>query len=84
MELTTSQKSAFISEMLSSESGINELIRILLNTFSKQERSLFVQEHKGEQCNGFRPRRWRGYGCSFELRIPRTRSESFEPFWFFR
>ena len=29
MELTTSQKSAFISEMLSSESGINELIRIL-------------------------------------------------------
>mgnify|MGYP000334604555 CR=1 FL=1 len=79
MELTTSQKSAFISEMLSSESGINELIRVLLNTFSKQERSLFVQEHKGEQCNGFRPRRWRGYGCSFELRIPRTRSGSFEP-----
>ena len=79
MELATSQKSAFISEMLSSESGINELIRVLLNTFSKQERSLFVQEHKGEQCNGFRPRRWRGYGCSFELRIPRTRSGSFEP-----
>ena len=79
MELTTSQKSAFISEMLSSESGINELIRVLLNTFSNQERSLFVEEHKGEQCNGFRPRRWRGYGCSFELRIPRTRSGNFQP-----
>ncbi|KGL47476.1 hypothetical protein HQ34_09305 [Porphyromonas cangingivalis] len=56
MELTTSQKSAFISEMLSSEAGINELIRVLLDTFSKQERALFVEEHEGEQCNGFRPR----------------------------
>lgn len=46
MELTTSQKSAFISEMLSSESGINELIRILLNTFSKQERSLLSKSIK--------------------------------------
>ncbi|SJZ92681.1 hypothetical protein SAMN02745171_01512, partial [Porphyromonas circumdentaria] len=46
------QKSAFISEMLSSESGINEIIRVLLNTFSKQERALFVEEHKGEQGNG--------------------------------
>ena len=79
MELTTTQKSAFISEMLSSEAGINELIRVLLDTFSKQERALFVEEHEGEQCNGFRPRRWRGYGCSFELRIPRTRSGNFQP-----
>ena len=52
MELTTTQKSAFISEMLSSEAGINELIRVLLDTFSKQERALFVEEHEGEQCNG--------------------------------
>ena len=41
MELTQSQKSEFISEMLSSEAGINELIRVLLDTFSKQERALW-------------------------------------------
>ena len=74
MELTQSQKSEFISEMLSSEAGINELIRVLLDTFSKQECALWVKEHPGEQCNGFRPHRWRGAGCSFELRIPRTRT----------
>ncbi|MDO4695742.1 transposase [Porphyromonas sp.] len=79
MELTQSQKSAFISEMLSSETGINELIRVLSDTFSKQERALFVEEHEGEQCNGFRPRHRRGYGCSFELLIPRTRSGNFQP-----
>ncbi|WP_255422154.1 IS256 family transposase [Alloprevotella sp. OH1205_COT-284] len=65
--------------MVSSEAGFNELMRVLLDSFSKQERSLFLQEHSGEQGNGFRPRRWRGYGCSFELRIPRTRSGAFQP-----
>ena len=32
--------------------GFNELVRILLNRFSKQERALFLDEHKGEQGNG--------------------------------
>ena len=50
-----------------------------MDSFSKQERALFLEEHKGEQGNGFRPRRWRGHGCSFQLRIPRTRSGAFQP-----
>ena len=54
-------------------------MRVLLDSFSKQERTLFLEEHKGEQGNGFRPRRWRGHGCSFQLRIPRTRSGAFQP-----
>ena len=74
MKLTTEQRSEIISEMASSEAGFNELMRVLLDSFSKQERALFLEEHKGEQCNGFRPRRWRGHGCSFQFRIPRTRS----------
>ena len=65
--------------MASSEAGFNELMRVLLDSFSKQERALFLEEHKGEQGNGFRPRRWRGHGCSFQLRIPRTRSDAFQP-----
>ena len=74
MKLTVEQKSEIIPEMASSEAGFNELMRVLLDSFSKQERALFLEEHKGEQGNGFRPRRWRGHGCSFQLRIPRTRS----------
>ena len=79
MELTRSQKLAFVSEIRPSEAGINEIIRVLLDAFSKQERALWVKEHPGEQCNGFRPRRWRGAGCSFELRIPCTRTGNFLP-----
>ena len=74
MKLTVEQKSEIIPEMASCEAGFNELMRVLLDSFSKQERALFLEEHKGEQGNGFRPRRWRGHGCSFQLRIPRTRS----------
>ena len=65
--------------MASSEAGFNELIRVLLDSFSKQEHSLFLAEHTGEQANGIRPRRWRGHGWSFQLRIPRTRSNAFQP-----
>ena len=79
MKLTREQRSELISEMASSEAGFNELIRVLLDSFSKQERSLFLAEHTGEQANGIRPRRWRGHGWSFQLRIPRTRSNAFQP-----
>ena len=79
MKLTVEQRSEIISEMASSEAGFNELMRVLLDSFSKQERALFLDEHKGEQGNGFRPRRWRGHGYSFQLRIPRTRSGAFQP-----
>ncbi len=48
--------------MASSEAGFKELVRVLLDSFSKQERALFLAEHAGEQANGFRPRRWRGHG----------------------
>ena len=65
--------------MTSSEASFNELVRVLLDSFSKQERSLFLAEHTGEQANGFPPRRWRGHGWSFQLRIPRTHSNAFQP-----
>lgn len=51
MKLTTAQRSEIISEPASSDVGFNELVRILLNRFSKQERAFFLDEHKGEQGN---------------------------------
>ena len=54
MKLTSEQRSELISEMASSEAGFKELVRVLLDSFSKQERSLFLEEHTGEQDNGFR------------------------------
>ena len=55
MKLTVEQRSEIISEKASSEAGFNELMRVFLDSFSKQERTLFLDEHKGEQGNGFRP-----------------------------
>ena len=40
-------KIEIISEMASSVAGFNELMRVLLDSFSKQERALFLEEHKG-------------------------------------
>ena len=57
MKLTTEQRLELLSELASSEAGFNELVRVLLDSFSKQERALFLEEHKGEQANGFRPQR---------------------------
>ena len=37
--------------MASNEAGFNELVRVLLDSFSKQERSLFLAEHTVEQAN---------------------------------
>ena len=34
--------------MASNEAGFNELIRVLLDSYSKQERAFFLEEHKGE------------------------------------
>ena len=51
MKLTREQRSELISEMASSEAGFNELVRVLLDSFSKQERSLFLAEHTVEQAN---------------------------------
>ena len=49
MKLTTEQRSEIISEMASSGAGFNELMRVLLDSFSKQERALFLEEHKGPE-----------------------------------
>ena len=47
--------------------------------FASRSAPSFSRKHAGEQANGFRPRRWRGHGWSFQLRIPRTRSNAFQP-----
>lgn len=79
MELTLPQMSEFLSTYFTSEDRFNTLMTALLDAFSKSERALFVKEHKGEQCNGFRPRKWRKGDATFELKIPRTRSGIFQP-----
>ena len=37
MKLTTEQRSELLSELASSEAGFNELVRVLWESFSKQE-----------------------------------------------
>ncbi len=73
------QISELFSTFLSSRGRFNTLVESLLDAMSRRKRSLFVDSHEGEQCNGFRPRKWRSQGLCFELRIPCTRSGAFRP-----
>lgn len=50
-----------------------------MNSLMLHERELFMDANDGEQCNGFRPRRWYSHGFEFSLRIPHSRSGSFYP-----
>ena len=47
-----------------------------MRSLMNHERKLFVKDHEGEQCNGFRSRHWY-HGFEFSLRIPRCRSGNF-------
>lgn len=70
MELTKSQISELFSTFLSSGGRFNTAVEAMLNALSRHERSLFVDSYDGEQCNGFRPRKWQSQDLCFELRIP--------------
>ena len=50
-----------------------------MNSLMNHKRKLFVKEHKGKQCNGFRSRRWYSHRFEFSLRIPRSHSGNFHP-----
>ena len=58
MKLTHSQISEIISDYTSSSEGFVTLQSLIMNSLMNHERKLFVKEHEGEQCNGFRSRRW--------------------------
>ena len=79
MKLTHSQISEIISDYTSSSEGFVSLQSLIMNSLMNHERKLFVKEHEGEQCNGFRSRRWYSHGFEFSLRIPRSRSGNFYP-----
>ncbi len=79
MKLTHSQISEIISDYTSSSEGFVTLQSLIMNSLMNHERKLFVKEHEGEQCNGFRSRRWYSHGFEFSLRIPRSRSGNFYP-----
>lgn len=55
MEFTGLQISELFPTFLSSGGHFNTLVESLLDAMSRHERSLFVDSHEGEQCNGFRP-----------------------------
>ncbi len=79
MKLTHSQISEIISDYTSSSEGFVTLQSLILNSLMNHERKLFIKEYEGEQCNGFRSRRWYSHGFEFSLRIPRSRSANLYP-----
>ena len=57
MKLTHLQISKIISAYTRSSEGFVILQSLIMNSLMNHERKLFVKEHEGKQCNGFRSRR---------------------------
>ena len=79
MRLTHSQISEIISDYTSSSEGFVSLQSLIMNSLMNHERKLFVKEHEGEQCNGFRSRRWYSHAFEFSPHIPRSYRGNFLP-----
>ena len=78
MEFTPEQIWEIISEITNGESGLEGLVKQVLESLMLSERGLHNEAH-GEVSNGYRCRRVCSGGKVFELRVPRSRNSNFYP-----
>ena len=78
MKLTQGQISEMISDLTKNKESFSLLMSEILNSLTKQERSLW-QEGSQESSNGYRPQRWSFGHLEFALQIPRSRQGNSHP-----
>lgn len=78
MNLTQEQKYTILSELVSEENGLQQILQVSLESLMKSERELYREEYD-DYSNGYRVRKTYGRGKMLELKIPRTRSGQFHP-----
>lgn len=78
MELTREQNYEIIRKIMESEGGMSEVLKMCLEILMKSERALH-NEMYSDLSNGFRPRKLATHGKILELKVPRTRFNSFYP-----
>ena len=79
MNLTKKQTEAVLSNFLVEETGLNDVMQMMLNAMMQSERQDFLQKEGSNKANGYRLGKVFGYGSQIELRIPRDRRSSFTP-----
>ena len=79
MNLTKEQTTEVLSNFLSKENGLNEVLRMMLNAMMHCERGTFLESSQGNKGNGYRLGKVFGHGTELELRIPRDRLSHFTP-----
>ena len=81
MKLTKLQTQDLLSEFLSKENGLNDVLEMILNALMYSEREAFLSENKANnKGNGYRFGQVYGRGRQLQLRIPRDRMGQFYPF----
>jgi putative transposase len=79
MMITKKQTEEVLSNFISKENGLHNVLEMVLNAMMYSEREAFLSESKNNKGNGYRPLSALGHGHQFELRIPRDRLSEFSP-----
>ena len=79
MKRTKKQTEEVLSEFLSTENGLNEVLQMILNVLMFCERAVFLKSASANKGNGYRLGKVFGFGAQIELRIPRNRLSNFMP-----
>lgn len=79
MKRTKKQTEEVLSEFLSTENGLNEVLQMILNALMYCERAKFLKSAPTNKGNGYRLGKVFGFGAQIELRIPRNRLSNFMP-----
>lgn len=77
--ITKKQTEEVLSNFISKENGLHNVLEMVLNAMMYSEREAFLSGTKNNKGNGYRPLRALGHGHQFELKIPRDRMSAFSP-----
>lgn len=79
MHFTQEQIKAIFCSIANKENGINELLKLALETCMRAERSIFQEENPDVYANSYRPCKAIGLNKELLLKVTRTRDGSFYP-----
>lgn len=84
IDISKNQLEDILTEYLSKENGLNEVLQMTLNSLMRVERDMFLEGNKEPEiknkANGYRPVQALGYGKTLRLSVPRDRLGLFKPY----
>ncbi len=71
MNLTKKKTEEILSNFLTKENGLNEVLQMVLNSLMLSERTVHLQTSENNKANGYRRENVFRHGHQIELRVPR-------------